>query len=197
MKNTTSFAMTTIFVALIVSGCATPKPVLDLASQGAAIAEKSELELEDFVKRTERLHALRLASVRRLSQRDIEAATNIEFENYSLQRAGAKTGLDLVKLIRELSEKKAQIRENTRILQAEREKELANKDDAPKIPKKELADLRNAFAQLAEELTTQEWLMFAFAYAKQVNESQKKSKDNADKAESSAKSETAKLTTGK
>lgn len=197
MKNATSSAKKILFLALFVSGCATPKPVLELASQGVAITAKSEVELANFVERSERLHALRLAAVNRLAVGDIEASAKVEFEDYTLQRAGMQTGLDSVKLIRELSDLRAQVRENALRLQVKLEKKLADQEDAPKVPKKEIAELRNALVQLSEELSTQDWLMFAFAYAQQVREGQEKSKDLANQAEAKAKSADTSATTDK
>lgn len=181
-------AIVTIFLipisgVLMLTGCATPRPVLDLASQGMLIAGKTESELQAFVAGTDRTYEQRLASVRRLALGDIEASTMTEFETYTAERAGMREEIDRVKLIRDLADFRASLRDKVLAEQGELERKLANSGEAPKVPKEKLAELRNALAQLSEELSTEEWLKFTLGYGKQVYASYKQSKAKAAKSD--------------
>ena len=168
----------------LLGACATPKPVLDLASHGVVIAGQMEAEVQAFVASSDRIYEERLASVRRLALADIEAGTLTEFEQYTAQVAGMRAELDRIKLIRDLADTRAKLREKALADQAELEKTLTNGGEAPKVPKEKLAELRTALAQLSEELTTEEWLKFAYGYGQQVRASYKKLK--ADEAKAAA-----------
>ena len=192
MKTAMFHAAIVFLLALVSAGCSTPGPVLQLASQGVAITAKTESELDEFVARSNRVYEQRLASVRRLSSGDIEAQAEIEFENETAQRANMKEQFELIKIIRELSTFRMQVRENALKQQAQLEKMLEVGEPIT-VPKAKLADLRNAFAVLSEEISQEEWLKFAFDYGKQVNASLEKLKDSASKAEKTAKDEKDKL----
>jgi hypothetical protein len=169
--------------AVLLTGCATPRPVLDLASQGMVIAGKTESELQAFVARSDRIYEQRLASVRGLALGDIEANTKTEFENYTAERAGMGAEVERAKLIRDLADFRAKLRDKALAEQVDLEKRLADSGEVPQVPKEKLAELRNALAQLSEELSTEEWLTFAFRYGKQVYASYKQSKAKAAKVD--------------
>jgi predicted DNA-binding protein (UPF0251 family) len=176
-----------VLAAAVLAGCATPKPVLDLASQGMVVAGQTESEVQAFVASSDRTYEQRLASVRRLAFDDIEAGTMIEFEEFTANKAGMRAEVDRMQLIRELADTRAKLREKALADRADVEKTLANAGESPKVPKEKLAELRNALAQLSEELTTEEWLKFAYGYGQQVHATYKKLKADAAKAEAEAK----------
>lgn len=78
---------------------------------------------------------------------------------------------------------RASLREKALAEQGELEKKLADSKEGPQVPKEKLSELRNALAQLSDELSTEEWLKFTFGYGKQVYASYKQSKAKAAKAE--------------
>jgi len=169
-------------VTMLMAGCGTPRSVLDLASQGMVIAGKTDSELQAFLTNSSRIHEQRLALIRRLAMDDIEANSITAFENYTAERAGMKAEVDRVKLIRDLADFRATLRDKGLAAQAELEKKLAP-EPAPQLSKERLAELRNALAQLSEELSTEEWLVFTFGYGKQVYTSYKQSKEKAARAD--------------
>jgi len=174
------------------AGCSTPRPVLQLAAQGVAITAKTQSELDKFVALSNHVYEQRLASVKRLMSGDIEANAEMEFENETARRAGMQEQFELVKLIRELSDQRAQVREKAIKKQADVESTL-QVGEPVNISKEKLAELRKAFAELSQEISHQEWLKFSYDYAKQVNSTLKKSKDNANQAEKKAEGESKKL----
>ena len=176
-----------LFGATVLAGCATPKPVLDLASQGVVIAGQTESELRAFVAGSDRVYQQRLAAIRRLAMADIEASTTMQFENFTADKAEMTMELDRTKLIHDLADFRAQLRDKALADQAGLERKLAESGPAPQVPAEKLAELRNALAQLSEELSTEEWLVFAFGYGKQVYASYKAAKAGTAAAEASAK----------
>lgn len=171
---------------VLVGGCATPAPVLDLASQGVAVTGKTEAELDEFVSRSHRIYTQRLQSVKRLAMGNIEANAKTEFENYTAKRAEMTAEANLVTLIRELSDYRVQLRENALKQQAELEKKLAVDSAPAKLPREKILELKNAFAELSAEISREEWLGFLIGFGQLVNESRKESKDSAKNAEDKA-----------
>jgi hypothetical protein len=124
---------------------------------------------------------------------DIEGRAQFEFENYTAQRAGMRDELELVELLRDLADFRARARENALKQRNEVEQSLVG---GPPVaaPRQKIMDLRRAFAQLSEELSTEEWARFAVAYGREVQSNVKKLEAAARQAESKAKSAEAKAT---
>jgi hypothetical protein len=168
-----------LFGAALLAGCATPRPVLDLASQGMVVAGQAEAELQAFVAVSNRTYERRLALVRGLARDDIDADMKSDFETYTAERAGMRAEIDRAKMIRDLADFRAKLRDKAIADQAELEKKVMNSGDGPQVPKEKLAELRNALAQLSEELSTEEWLKFSLGYGKQVYQGYKEAKAKA------------------
>lgn len=185
-------------LVVIITGCSTPTSVLQLAGQGVAITEKSKSELDNFVQRGNHVYDQRFEAVKRLSSSDIQAHAATDFENYTAERAGMHDQLELVTLIRELSDHHSQLRETGLKQQAEMEKVLAVGEPV-KVPKEKYDELMKAFSVLSEELSPEEWLKFTIEYGKQVNDSLKELKESAKDAEKKGNEENKKLqnSTGK
>jgi len=192
MKNTILRISILYLSVIIVTGCSTPTSVLQIAGQGVAITGKTESELDNFVARSNHVYEQRLASVKRLSSSDIQAYAATDFENYTAARAGMQDQLELVTLIRELSDHHSQVGENALKQQAEMEKVLAVGEPI-KVPKEKYAELIKAFSVLSEELSPEEWLKFIVDYGKQVNDSLKKLKESADQTGKKGDTENTKL----
>jgi hypothetical protein len=103
-----------------------------------------------------------------------------------------KEQFELVKLIRELSAFRMQVRDNAVKQRAAHEK-ILEINDPVLVPKDKLGDLRKALSILSEEVSQEEWLKFAFDYGKQVNADLARLKEGADKAEATANEEKQKL----
>jgi hypothetical protein len=99
--------------------------------------------------------------------------------------------LEMVALLRDLSDFRARTRENALKQQAQIEKNLEVASPVA-VPRDKIMDLRKAFAQLSEELTTEEWLKFAVAYGKEVQDSVRKLEAAVKETEKKAKSAEAK-----
>jgi len=198
MKNILLHISILYLLVVIITGCSTPTSVLHLARQGVAITGKVESELDNFVARSNHVYEQRLEGVKRLSSSDIQAHADTDFENYTAKRAGMQDQLELVTLIRELSDHRSQVRETALKQQAEMEKALAVGEQI-KVSKEKYAELMKAFSVLSEELSPKEWLKFTIDYGKQVNDSLEKLKESAKDAEKKGNEENKKLqnSTGK
>ena len=152
---------------------------------------QAESELDKFVARSNWAYEQRLAGVRRLSISDIEGRAQFEFENHTAQRAAMRDELEMVALLRDLADFRARIRENALKQQAQVEKNLEVASPVA-VPREKIMDLRKAFGQLSEELTTEEWVKFAVAYGKEVQDSVEKLEAAAKEAEKKAKTAEAK-----
>jgi len=152
---------------------------------------QAESELDKFVARSNWAYEQRLAGVKRLSMSDIEGRTQYEFENHTAERAAMRDELEMVALLRDLSDFRARTRENALKQQAQIEKNLEVASPVA-VPRDKIMDLRKAFAQLSEELTTEEWLKFAVAYGKEVQDSVRKLEAAVKETEKKAKSAEAK-----
>ena len=198
MKNNLLHTSILCLLLIIITGCSTPASVLQLAGQGVVITGKAESELDNFVARNNQVYEQRLEGVRRLSSSDIQAHAATEFENYTAERAGMQDKIELVTLIRELSDHHSQVRENALKQQAEMEKTLVVGEPIS-VPKEKYSELIKAFSVLSEELSPAEWLKFIVDYGQQVNDSLKKLKESAKDAEKKGNEENKKLqnSTGK
>jgi hypothetical protein len=89
----------------------------------------------------------------------------------------------LVKLINDLADYRAKIRDDAQKKSADVERTLGTSSEVVVTPKDKLGDLKKAFAALSQELSDKEWLKLSIDFGKQVNASVKASKDDAAKAE--------------
>ena len=186
MSTNLKVASLAILCSILLAACATPKPVLDLASQGMVVAGQAEFELQTYVDVSNRAYERRLALVRELARDDINADMKTDFEQFTAEKAGMRQEIDRAKLIRELSDFRAKLRERAIADQADLEKKVAASGDVPQVPKEKLAELRTALGQLSEELSPQEWLKFTFDYGKQVYQGYKEAKEKAAAANKAA-----------
>lgn len=185
MKNMVlRFGIVCFFINMI-TGCSTPSSVLHLASQGTAITGKIESELDSFVNQSNLVYEQRLDSLKRLATGNIQAYAQMDFENYTVERANMSEQAEMIALIRDLSDHRARTRDSALKQQAEIEKTLKT-GEPTNIPKEKFSDMMKAFTVLSEELTPKEWLNFSLNYGKQVNDSVKKLKAAAAEAKNKA-----------
>lgn len=156
-------------VALL-SGCATPKPARDFASQGAVMADRAQAEAEAFAARAQQAYARREAIVRELARGEILDTSSADFRAFVAERAGLPTQAAQVALITQLADRSRTLREQAETALLAHDQKLAAAAGATVKPDgAALADTRRAFLVLAQELTPAEWLAFAQGYLKQVN----------------------------
>jgi hypothetical protein len=149
------------------------------------MTSKTELEVDEFVNRTNRAYARRVELIKRLATQDIEAIAETDFENYTATRAGMSAQSELVKLIRELSEYRAHVRE-TALKDREQLEKTLGASEPVQFQKAKLQELRKTLSELSDELSSREWLNFAIGFGKQVQQSREKSREGTADAEKKA-----------
>ena len=193
MKPRLTLSLYLCLLSLTAWNCSTPQPVLHLASHGAAMTSQVGSELDKFVARSNWAYEQRLMGIKRLSTGDIESRAQFAFENYTAERASMRDQTEMVKLIRDLADYRAKIRDESLKQQAQVEKQL-EVGTSLTVPKDKITGLQKAFEQLSEELSTEEWLMFAIAYGREVQANVKKLDAAAKQAENKANNEDKKAT---
>jgi len=175
-----------LFVAMLCAfGCSTPKDVLSLAKQGAAITVQTQSKLTDFVDQKNEVYRKRLEAIKRISNGNIEASAEIAVEEYAADLAGMKEQLKMQKTIYDISDKRL----STQALMSKQQSDLEKKlqvGSSVTVPKDKYVALATAFSQLAEEFSYKEWATFAIQYGKDVKSTMDTLKDQADKAKNTA-----------
>ena len=168
--------------SLLLHGCATPRPVLDLASRGVGAATLAEAELQRYLAASQDQLSARLVIVRQLSAAELEENYSDTFSKFLKEKAGDKSGVEAGDLIRTLGQERRRLREQT-LADIAKVDELSQKalGDPVRLPAEALAATRKAFTTLAQELSPQEWLTLTAHYAREIHATVKKIKDDAKK----------------
>lgn len=161
-------------VTLSLLGCATPQPVLDLASRGAGAVSLAETELQRYLAGAQDQLATRALIVRQLSIAEIEEKYRDSLDRPNQEQAD---------IIRKLGEERRRKREA-------KDAEIAKVEDRHKkalvpviLRADEFTNVKKAFSTLAEELSPQEWLNLALEYVRQVRDSVKQIREDAKASE--------------
>lgn len=173
--------------SVLLYGCATPRPVLDLATRGAAATTMAEIEIQRYLAAAQDHLNARIVIVRQLSEAELAENYSDNFSKFLKERTGDTSGEDVGDLIRTLGLKRRQLREQMA-------GDLAKLDDlekkmlgeAVRPPTEAFSTTKKAFTTLAEELSPQEWLALTAYYAKEVQGTLKKIKEDAKAAEKNA-----------
>jgi hypothetical protein len=157
--------------AILVTGCATPEPVRDLASRGAGTVTLAEDALRDYLAASNAQLQARNDLLR--SDAEIIASENADRERTRAFQAEAKIEppKDSVALIRRMAE----IRQTAREKQQKTLAKIAvdntlDTDSIAQAPTGQLDAAKKSFGALSEELSADEWLALAGKYAKVISE---------------------------
>lgn len=156
-------------VAALLAGCSTPQPILNLAGQGSATVGLAEASLRDYLKTTNAQLIARTDLMRVQAQNEVRSASQREFELFLATKAGMEQSNDVAAMIQALADERRRLREKVSEEAATREKQFSLDAAAlPQVPAEKLAAARKGFEVLAQELTPQEWLELATAYAREI-----------------------------
>lgn len=160
-----------VLIALL-AGCATPKPILDLAGQGSASIGLAEISLRDYLALTQNQLAARMDLMRLDAQQEARDASRREFDLFLAREAGAQSGDDTAKTIRDMGEERRRLREKSaEELKALEQKFALDVATLPQVPGEKLAAAKKGFGVLAQELSPEEWVKFAVGYTREIKES--------------------------
>jgi len=154
---------------VLVTGCATPQPILDLAGRGAATVGLAEISLRKYVALTHSQLAARMDLLRHDAQQEARDRARREFDIFIDRRAGLPVRDDAADLIRVLGDETRRIREKE-ALELERIAQSTTLDVASltQVPTEKLAAAKKSFGVLAQELSPKEWLALAVGYAREI-----------------------------
>jgi hypothetical protein len=166
-RNLACISMLTITT---ITGCTTPKPILDLASHGAATVGLAEGSLRDYLAATNAQLTARMELLRQ-SQEQVELEQlRREFSEFLDASAGLPTASESTKLVRTLAAESQRLRETQ---QHELETLIADTTldptTLPHAPAEKLDAAKKGFAILSQELSASEWVALAANYAKAIS----------------------------
>lgn len=170
MKTTRVIFPFCLVVGIVVlSGCSTPKPILDLAGQGAASVGLAEISLRDYLAQSHAQLNARMELMRQDAQLEAHDRARRALDSVIDRRAGGDGTRDASNLIRDLGEEARKIRESEKV-ELEKIKANLTLDTATlaQVPSEKLAIAKKSFATLAQELSPQEWVSLLAAYAKEI-----------------------------
>jgi hypothetical protein len=154
---------------VVLTGCATPRPVLDLAGQGAATVGLAEVSLREYLALTKAQLEARMDLLRFDAQQEARDRARREFDAFLERRSGPAATDDATDLIRILGDEHRRIREKEalEIATIARTTVLDAAAVAP-VPTEKLTEAKKSFGVLAQELTAQEWVALAAGYAREI-----------------------------
>lgn len=169
-------------LALLLTGCATPKPIRKVAEQGAATVQLAEISLREYVDVSNAQLAARMDLVRAESQRLATDKARRELDRFLDQSAGLPADDATERLIRQLGDQSRQIRDKA----AQEQEKIAKATtlDAAAfatVPAEKLNAAKKTFSVLAAELTPEEWINLAAGYVKEISTGIQQFKDAEEK----------------
>jgi len=153
---------------LILAGCATPQPVLDLAGQGAATVGLAEVSLRDYLTITQGQLAARMDLLRIEAQQELRDRTRREFDVFVSRQAGEPAD-DSANVIRVLGDEHRRLREKEAVeLDAIARRFSLDASGMAQVPAEKFGAAKKSFGVLAEELSPREWFELAVVYAREI-----------------------------
>ena len=154
---------------ILITGCTTPQPILDLARQGAATVGLAEISLREYLTLTQSQLTARMDLLRIDAQQEVRGRTRLEFDLFVARQAGEPVKEDTANLIRILGDEHRRLREKE-TLELERiaKKSTLDVSTLAQLPAEKLAAAKKSFAVLAQELTPQEWAELAVGHAREI-----------------------------
>jgi hypothetical protein len=169
----------------VVTGCATPRPVLNLAGEGAATVGLAEISLRDYVAITKAQLLARADLVVSDEQQQARDSIRRDVDQALDRRAGLPPKDDASDLIRSLGDESRKARER----EAQELEKIAKGSTLDlttlgQVPSEKLAEAKKGFGILAQELSPKEWITLAAGYAKEIQAGVKQIKSSVKDAKS-------------
>lgn len=156
-------------LVILVSGCATPEPILKLADQGAGTVGLAEASLREYVQLSAAQLDARMDIVRQQTKVRARDRANRELILLQAENAGKPDPDSAAKLIRRLAEERRSAREKAFEEQQQIDQDLEFDQSAlPTIPADQLAKTRKSFSVLAQELSPEEWITLTVGYVNEI-----------------------------
>jgi hypothetical protein len=166
---TLKFACIVLLIPLC-GGCATPKPVLDLASQGVATVGLTEAALRNYLALTSAQLGARMDLVRQDEERLASDQSRREFDKLLDESAGVTRNDQSTDLIHSLGDGRRKIREQEAAdLQKLEQITTFDVTTLPEVPAEKLNAAKKGFAVLSQELSAKEWIDLAAGYAGEIS----------------------------
>lgn len=154
---------------VLLTGCATPQPILDLAGQGAATVGLAEISLREYVALTHAQLAARMDLIRIDAQQELRDRTRRDFDAFVVRQAGEATEDDTSNVIRLLGDEHRRLREKEEAeLDAIARRFTLDVSALGQVPTEKLATSKKSFGVLAQELSAREWFELAVGYAREI-----------------------------
>lgn len=151
------------------TGCSTPQPILDVASQGAATVGLTEISLREYLALTKAQLAARMDLVRFDAEQEARDRARREFDLVIERRSAPAATQDATDLIRTLGDEHQRIRETEKLeLEAIARSTTLDAAALAQVPTEKLAQSKKGFGVLAQELSPQEWIALAAGYARVI-----------------------------
>lgn len=158
-----------LILIVLLAGCATPKPILDLAGQGSATVGLAETSLRDYLAVTHAQLAARMELMHLDAQQEARDASRREFDLFLAREAGAQSREDVARTIRSLGEERRRLREKAgEELKGLERKFSLDVSTLPQVQREKFAAAKKSFGVLAQELTPAEWVALAVGYAREI-----------------------------
>lgn len=172
-----------ICAAVLLGGCATPQPVLDLANRGAGAAILAEAELQRYLAAVQDSLSARLLVLRQLSAAGLEEDFSDKFSKFLQGKTGQSTGDEMLSTMRAVGEERRRLRDqHSASLAKLDETHKKALGDAVRAPVDAFATSRKAFMGLAQELTPEEWVALTALYARKIHDTIKEIQEDESKA---------------
>jgi hypothetical protein len=165
--------------AVLLAGCHTPQPVLDQASNAAALTGSLDSELRAFKEVRTAVANGRIASIKRQENEIARIAGEDAYGDRTLVLAGRKDYFELMDILRKLADSRRADDEDFAKRLAATEKALAETTAPLSVPSEKLAATQKLLSVLGQELTREEWLKFLVGFAKEVRRDMKDAKQSA------------------
>jgi len=179
MNALTSRILVPAVLTLLVSGCHTPQPVLDQASNAAALTGSLDAELRAFRVVRASIAAGRIDSIRRQESEIARIARDDAYDDRTRVLAGRKDYFELMDTLRKLADSRRTDDEEFAKRLAATDKALAETTAPLKVPSEKLAATQKLLSALGQELSREEWLKFLVGFAKEVSKDMKDAKESA------------------
>ena len=181
-------SIATLFsIVAMVSGCGTPQPVRDQASNTAALTSALEAELREFREVRAIIAKGRVDSVKRQENAISEVEHSDAYNDRTRILAGQTGSFALMDVLRKLADSRRDDDEALAKRIAETEKSLAAATSPLVVPADKLAATQKILLALSEELSRAEWFKFITGFAKEVHKDMKDAKKSAKESLDSAK----------
>jgi len=158
-----------LITCAILAGCATPKPIRDLGSRGAATVDLAQTSLTDYLAASKAQLTARMELLRLSLQKLDSDRLNFELDDAMAAEAGVPTRDEAAQLIHTLAAERQRVREQkAEGLQAIADATMLDPGKLPQIPTQQLMVAKQGFASLSQELSASEWLALGASYAKAI-----------------------------